>query len=335
MSALEVARIPRCDPARFGRIEAGLLARGAPRTLLVLAGLAEPALVLGRHQRGRSALDLARARARGLAVVRRSGGGRTASVGDGVLGAFLFVPAGDPLLPRGAPAPRMMHRMVRGLLAGLRATGVRGAAWFGRDFVSADGRQIGLVSQEGTEHGAVALEALVAAGRTLSVPAELVRYPAHSDPRAGGPPPATLEDLRGSPIGFTELADAIAHGYAPAHDREVAMAEGVLPEAALPPVEEDEAGLASSGLAEVPIGFVEALAASEGGRIARPRLRGDLVAPAFVLSALEADLHGAPLDLAEAGRRVDAAFRRPHAFVHGIRELRVLAEAAVAAAAAA
>ncbi|HYG67758.1 MAG TPA: hypothetical protein VD838_08870, partial [Anaeromyxobacteraceae bacterium] len=89
MSTLEVARIPRCDPVRFARIEAGLLARGWPRPLLVVAGLGEPALLVGRHQRARTAVDVALARSAGLPVARRAGGGRSVVVGDGVLGVFL------------------------------------------------------------------------------------------------------------------------------------------------------------------------------------------------------------------------------------------------------
>jgi hypothetical protein len=225
-----------------------------------------------------------------------------------------------------------MNRYLRGLLAGLRSAGARNAAWFGRDFVSAEGRQLAVVSQEGTASGGAALEAIVAISRPLPLPNEFTRYPAHRDARTGGPRPVTLEELRGKPSTFEEVASAIEQGYAAAYEREASVADRILPEAPLPPAEEDEEGFAASGLHEIPVGFAEALVALQRGRIARVRLRGDLIAPAFVMGALESDLVGVPAEPAEVGRRVDAAFRRPHAFVHGVRELRVLADAILAAA---
>lgn len=333
MPALEIARVPRCDPARFARVEAGLLARGWPAPLLLVAGLGEPAVLVGRHQRTRSAVDASRARARGLRIVRRAGGGRSLVVGDGTAGVFLYVPPGDPLVPGPLPADRMLNRLVRGLLAGLRAAGARSASYLGRDFISVDARQLAVVSQEGTESGGVALEAFVSVRRPLAVPHEFTRYPASRDPRAAGPRPVTLEEVRGGEIDFDALATALEQGYAAAHDRELARAEGVLPEAALPPAEEDEDDLVESGLVDVPIGFAEALVRHDGGLVCGPRLRGDFLAPAFVIDALEGDLEGAPPSVAEVGRRVDAAFHRPGAFLHGVRDPRTLTDAILAAAA--
>lgn len=326
MAKLEVARIPRCDPVRFTRVEAGLLARGWPRPLLVLAGLGEPALLVGRHQRASSALDLALAREHGLPVTRRAGGGRNVVVGDGILAVFLYAPPSDPLLPGGVPADRLLPRHLRGLVAGLRASGARGAAYFGRDLVSADGGQLALVAQEGTRAGGVAIEALVSLARPMPVPDAFTRYPAARDARAAGPRPVTLDDLRRSPAAFDAVAGAIEQGYLAAHDREAVRAEGLLPEAEPPPVEEEEEGLAESGLVEVPIGFVEALAAPAGGVLHRVRIRGDLLAPSFAVLELEAELEGARADRAELLVRVDAAFRRTGAFLHGAPE-RAVADA--------
>ena len=331
MPALQVARIPRCDPARFARIEAGLLAKGPPRAILVLAGLGEPVLLVGRHQRAASSVDVRAASAAGLRVARRAGGGRGLVIGDGVAGVFLWVPPGEPLAPP-VPPDRWLHRYVRGLLGGLRAAGARGAAWLGRDFVAVDGRQLAIVSQEGTAAGGVALEAFVSLGRPLAVPHPYTRYPRDRDPRTAGPRPVTLAEVAGRAVGFDALAAAIEQGYAAASDREPVPAEGILPEAELPPVEEDEAGLRASALHGVPGGFVEALVRSEGGRIGGARIRGDLIAASFGLAALEADLEGSPVDSVEIGRRVDAALRRPHAFVHCARAPQVLVDAVLEAA---
>jgi hypothetical protein len=332
MATLEVARIPRCDPVRFTRVEAGLLARGWPRPLLVVAGLGEPALLVGRHQRASAAVDVARARARGLPVTRRAGGGRNVVVGDGVLAAFLFVPPSDPLVPAPVPADRLLPRHLRGLLAGLRASGARAAGFFGRDLVSADGRQLALVAQEGTRSGGVAIEALVSVSRPMPVPDAFTRYPAARDPRAAGPRPVTLDEVRGGAIAFDVVAGAIEQGYAAAHDREVVLADGLLPELEPAPVEEAEEGLTDSGLVEVPIGFVEALAAPIAGMLHRVRLRGDVIAPAYALRELEGELEGARADRAELLVRVTAAFRRVGAFLIGAPE-RAFADALADAAA--
>jgi hypothetical protein len=82
----------------------------------------------------------------------------------------------------------------------------------------------------------------------------------------------------------------------------------------------------------VPIGFVEGLVRHDGERVIEARLRGDFLAPAFALRSLEQDLAGAPLAFAALGSRVDAAFRVPHAFLIGVRHLRVFADALLAAA---
>lgn len=331
MATLDVARLPRCDPARFSRLEAGLLATGWPRPVLLLASFTEPALLVGRHQRAASAVDPAVARARGLVPVRRAGGGRSLLVGEGAVGVFLYAPPGDRLSEPAFPPDRAMNRYVRGLLGGLRALGARGAAYFGRDFVSAEGRQLATLSQESTAAGGLAFEALVAVGRPLPVPGDLSRYPAHGDARAAGPPPVSLAELASAPPTYERVAAALEAGWCAVHGRAATPVAGALPEAALPPVEEDEAGLSESGRFEIPIGFVEALAGAAAGRLVTPRLRGDFLAPAHVVAGLEAALDGCPIDLVEVGARVDAAFHRPGAFAHGLRELRVLADAVMAA----
>jgi hypothetical protein len=50
-----------------------------------------------------------------------------------------------------------------------------------------------------------------------------------------------------------------------------------------------------------------------------------------VIRALERSLDGAPLEANDLGRRVDAAFAAPGAFVHGVRSLASFAQAALRA----
>jgi len=321
----------RCDPARFVRVEAGLLARGHPAPVLVIADFAAPALVLGRHQRAASAVDLPAARAQGVASLRRAGGGRTLLAGDGTVGLFLQTPPGMHLAAAPFPPDRTTNRYVRGLLAALRRLGARQAAWLGRDFVSAGGRQLAVVSQEATPDGAVALEAFLSVSRPLVPPPELLRARPHSDPRAGGPEAVSLAELAARTPSFDEVAAASMAGWGGPDGPAPEPFEGALPEAELPPAEEDEAGLSSSGLVEIPIGFLEALSAVAAGRLVGPRLRGDYIAPAAAVAALEAALDGAPLDAAEVGRRVNEAFHRPGAFLQGVKDLGTVAQAVVAA----
>lgn len=284
---LQVALLPSCDPARFVRAEAGLLSRGHPAPILVIAELATPALLLGRHQRATSTVDLPAARALGLAPIRRAGGGRALLAGEGVVGLFLHTPAGAPLAAAPFPPDRTTNRYVRGLLAALRSLGARQAAWFGRDFVSAGGRQLAAVAQEATQDGAVALEAFLSVARALAPPPGVLRARPHSDPRAGGPASVTLAELSGRAPGFDEVAEALMKGWGGTDGPEPVPVEGALPEADLPPAEEDEAGLSSSGPVEIPIGFLEALSAAAAGRLIGPRLRGDFIAPAATLASLE------------------------------------------------
>jgi lipoate-protein ligase A len=328
---LQVALLSRCDPGRLVRVEAGLLARGHPAPVLVIADLATPALLLGRHQRAASAVNLPAARALGLGPLRRAGGGRALLAGEGVVGLFLYTPAGAPLTAAPFPPDRTTNRYVRGLLTALRSLGARQAAWFGRDFVSAGGRRLAVVSQEGTPDGAVALEAFVSVSRPLEPPPAVLRDRPHSDPRAAGPASVSLAELAARTPGFDEVAAALMAGWGGAGGLQVEEVEGALPEVDLPPAEEDEAGLSVSGPIEIPIGFLEALTAAAAGRLVGPRLRGDFMAPAAALGALEAALDGAPLEAAEVGRRVNEAFHQPGAFLQGVTDLGTVAQAVLAA----
>ncbi len=328
---LQVALLSRCDPARFVRVEAGLLVTGHPAPILVIAEFATPGLLLGRHQRAASTVEVAAARTQGVTLLRRAGGGRTLHAGDGTIGLFLFTPPGAPLSAAPFPPDRTTNRYVRGLLAALRRLGARQAAWFGRDFVSAGGRQLAVVSQEATPDGAVALEAFLSVSQPLEPPPGLLRPRPHSDPRAGGPPAVSLAELAGRTPSFDEVAAVMMGGWVGPGQPAPEPVSGTLTEAELPPAEEDEAGLSTSGLVEIPIGFLEALSAAAVGRLVGPRVRGDFIAPATTVNALEAALEGAPIDEAEVGRRVNENFHQAGAFLQGVTGLGTVAGAVLVA----
>ncbi len=333
---LEVTALPGCAPARFAALGPALLADAEAdpnrASRLVIADMASPALVLGRHQRVASCLNAERAAASGMPLVRRAAGGRTVRVGAGTVGVLLALPKREAVAGGGLPADKLLNRGIRGLLAGLTSLGAKGGAhYFGRDFVSADSRQLAAVGQDTTASAGL-IEVLVSMREPLALPAELEGYPEHSDSRASGPPPVTLAELRGSLPPFEDVVKAITEGYARTYGFEVATLAPAAVELPLLAVEEDEAGWRESGVADVPIGFVEALVRTDGDRLTGARLRGDFMAPNFALRQLEQELVGAPLAFGDLGARVDAAFHRPGSFLLGVRELRVFADALLAAA---
>ena len=264
--------------------------------------------------------------------MRRNSGGRALRIGAGTMGVLLALPEMGALLSQPLAPSKVINRYVRGLLAGLtRAGAPEGAHFFGRDFVSAQQQQFAIVGQDNGPRAAI-FEAMVGVDSSLEVGA-LNAYLPHSDPRVGGPPHATLNGLTGKPIAFDALAEAIAAGYAEVHSAQLVRVDAPSVEAELvPPVDEDERGFSDSGVADIAIGFAEALVQHDGECVQRVRLRGDFIAPSFVMHELERALEGCPLELNALGQRVDQAFHQPGACIHGMRELRVFAEAVMAAA---
>lgn len=338
---LELLVASGCAPDRFARLEAGLLAavaQAGARPALLVAELVGQAVLLGRHQRASSALSLEAVREAGLPVHRRLGGGRAVLAGTGMLGVALALPRAGALAPLPVGPEKVINRYVRGLLAGLTlVSGTTPVHYFGRDFLSSAGAQVGLVSQDGMEEGAALLEALIPVERPLVLPPELNGYPQHGDSRASGPEPVTLADRWNERRGLEGIVERIAVGYERVYGCTVERRdlpptlEAAPPE---PPVLEEEEGWGESGVADVPIGFVEAQVRLDGSRLAGVRLRGDFIAPAFAIRALESSLVGTPLSFEAIGRKVDAVFRLPGATVLGVRSLRIFAEAVLAAASA-
>ncbi len=333
-------RLKGAAPDRVGPLGQALLDRAeAGEAGLAVVELAGRGLLLGRHQRGRSALDLARVEAEGLTASRRSGGGRALEAGEGRVAVLLALPRPDTYLASPAGADKVLNRHARGLLAALRTLTGLPVVYFGRDELvarpAAGSRALASISQDGRPSGAVLLEALVAIERGTAPPEGLDGYPPHGDAKSLGAPPTTVAELTGRPPSFDELVEAVSGGYAASHGAEVAPRPLAPRVAAAPPGPaplEDEAGLEESGVADVAIGFAEALVRHDGARVLEARLRGDFIAPAFAVRALEASLAGVELAFPAIGAKVDEAFRLPFATVLGLAKLRVLADAVLAAA---
>lgn len=334
---LQVVPLPACPPERFLRQAQGTLMRlererMAPPVLLV-AELDSEALLLGRFQRGSAALDRKAVEAAGLPVLRRNSGGRALQVGRGVVAVALVLPSMGSLLGAPLPAPRVMNRYVRGLLAGLTRLGATGGArFFGRDFVSCRSLQLAALGHDGGRQAAM-VEAFIAVERGLALAPGLSGYPEHGDPRHAGPAWEPLAAHRKAPPSFQEVVDTLARSHASTYGCLAAQRRDLVEEplGVGPAVFEEEAGFESSGVADVPIGFLEALAKESDGRITEARLRGDFMAPGALMASLESELVGCEAAFGPLGARVNEAFARPYAFTHGLAELRVFPEALLVA----
>ena len=316
---VDVAVVHECSLERFVRLEAGLMARPPGVATLVVCQLIGQGVLLGRYQR-LARFDEEAARAAGLTLSRRVGGGRALLAGQGTVGVLLAVPAGGAgLLPAVVAADKVLNRYVRGLLRGLGLLGAP-AHYFGRDFVTADHRQIGRISQDGGPDGSVLFEAVVALERNLEVPAELMPGVAAAPaPSATAPAPVALADLTCRLRRFDEVADQLALGYASTYAQERRAIEA--PEEALGPAFAP-APVGQVGPAiDIPIGIIEAELALEGDTITAVRLHGDFIATSFAIAALEAGVVGSTRDAAALAPRIDGALMQPHAAMLGLRDL--------------
>lgn len=335
--SVTIHALEACSPERFSRIGAGLLQQVEEDRVarLVVARLEGEALLLGRHQRASSALELPEVERHRLLVVRSSCGGRTVHLRQGSLGLLLALPSPGSLLLGPIGADKVLNRYVRGLNVALSRLGAgSGAHYFGRDFISAESQQLGVVSQDGTASGATLFQAIVATSSPLAVDPSLLGYPEHGDPRAFGPPWTTLDALAGAPREFAAMVEAIVEGYGGALELSFQRGPGSapLPEADVAPaVFEDEEGFEDSGVADIPIGFAEALVKAPFEPVTEVRLRGDFIVPAFVVREMERRLVGKPLEFQALGTEVDECFRLPFAALHGIRSKRIFPDAVLAA----
>ncbi|MCC6994088.1 MAG: hypothetical protein IT370_05605 [Deltaproteobacteria bacterium] len=315
---MDVAVVHECSLERFVRLEAGLMARPPGVATLVVCQLMGQGLLLGRYQRA-ARFDLEAARAAGLTLARRVGGGRALVAGQGTVGVLLAVPPGGAgLLPAVVAADKVLNRYVRGLLRGIGLLGAP-AHYFGRDFVTADHRQIGRISQDGGPDGSVLFEAVVALERNLEVAPELMPGVVPVAPSASAPAPVALADLTCRLRRFDEVADQLALGYASTYGQERAAIEAP---AEAPAPELSPAPIGPVGPAvNIPIGVLEAELALHAGTISAARLHGDFIATSFAIAALEAGLVGCPLDPGALAPRIDAALMAPHAAIVGLRDL--------------
>jgi hypothetical protein len=298
------------EPERELGVCGALLAEtGDPDGAVVAARLRGSALALGRWQPGRAG------------ALRRWTGGRATHFGDGVLCLGAIAPEPQAWLDERAqlPGPRLLNRWARGLLAGLGAMGVQ-AAYPGRDFATANGRQVAMLGLERTRSGRLLFHAVIGATRA---------HPAEPDPEFPGLPPypqtSSIEAEGGDPSQLRALARGLVQRFGLDAVESAAPEPGPLPSDPTPP------GVCGPAV-RIPIGrLCAALELSPDGCIARARLLGDWIAASSDLEALETALAGAEPSDAALEALAARWLARPGAIAIGVTDPRQIAGALRAA----
>jgi hypothetical protein len=303
MGSLTIHELYDVPPAELAARSLSWTAIRGADARLVVAVPSEEAIVIGAFQRRSELLPLGPDDAV-LSVYRRGSGGAAARAGPGTVWVQLSLARPDAIVP--CTADKVLNRYVRPLLRALTRVASRPAHYFGRDWISAAHRPVGLVAfAHDASTGEASFEALVG-----------VRAPFVLRERASfmGKEPATLEAIAGTPIDVRTVAGAIASAYR-------ALASDVREEAA-PAIAAAEPLLADdawSAVREEAIGIV-ACGRDAGGRV---RVGGELMASRDALARLEDRIAalGAGATADDVGRAVDEAFTTRGAVLFGVRSL--------------
>lgn len=320
----QIVLSPPRSAAGYAALVAGLLdAAALGRATWAVVPAKGEGVLLGRWQVAATALSDA---GRALPRARRATGGEAVHFVEGVVAFALALPDATSLLGGARiPPAKVLNRYVRPALGALAHAGLS-AGYFGRDFVTVDRRQVALASFEVDARGRALVELFVGVLAPFALPAALSGYPARA-PDAE-PPVTTLREAGRTPDAAS-LAEGVFASFPSRLGVEAERGEPPADGVALPV---DEALPArTSGPREVPIGFVEAHVALDGGVLSAVRLRGDLVATSPTIASLEQAMVGLPPSFDALGAAVDAALRAPDAALLGLREGRALPDAVLAA----
>jgi hypothetical protein len=293
--------------------------------------LTEEALVLGRYQRGAQALSDATLQS--AQVLRRSSGGACVRAGQGISYLALALRERSALIA--CPAQRLLNRNVRGVLQGLRLTGVQ-ANYFGRDFLSFAARPAVYVGWDAAEDGKVLLEFFVSDRQSCWPDPQRLAYPPRSEDPFRGQPVTTLQEAGARSSGMAVL-EKLAEGFSKNFGVEWQRSEpdsGTLPLTAAD--DPSDQRFSWSAPREEAIGFVSAgVSLDSARRVAAVRLAGDFFAHRACATTLERVLLGVTPTTEMIGRAVDAAYAHTGHDFEGVRSLKTLQEAILDAAAAA
>lgn len=282
----------------------------------------------------------------GVRLVRRQAGGRTLPFGDGFIGVSLILPhrsalfANDPC----ALAPyQVMNRYVRGILEGYKAIGVQ-AFYPGRDFITVEGRALGMVSFDTDEHGALLFEAILANTRDFSL---LPTFLEAVDPTGTIKgemltPQVTTSLARelGESLSLREVAEVLQRGYAKqfplAFEPHTYSALEVQAINAIAAREfhdgwlhqrQPRSDLNHTATAWMQLGVFEAHYSLEQDRFLKELVfSGDFIANSPALARLERDLRLCPAEWRAIDGIASAIFSQPENFILGIGKVRAIAD---------
>lgn len=295
-----------------------LVARAEP--LLMVARLSGAVASLGRWQRQASVLT---AHPLETAPVTRVTGGHAAALGEGLLAVAIVLPHRSWLVsdaPAELPASRLLNRAVRGVLVGLGLMGVS-AKYFGRDYVSVESAQAGLVGFDIAPSGVALVECVLAAEAHWWLPAHLDALPARP-PVRGVPGPGHIQNLAG--CSSARLLERVAEGYRSTFDLDT-FAEAY--DWSRVPFEAPADLPLRSTLHPTPSGFVEAQARLQNGRIAECRFHGDFNADSAGILSLQQALAGVSPAMDDIAPRMNDVYRDAGHTILGVEDLKVFATA--------
>ncbi len=310
--------------------------QGSP--ILRIARPEGEALVLGRFQRARTAVNTDACAERDLPLLRRLTGGTTALLGEGRLYLALALP--DRTSPLDCEPRQFLQRYGAGLVRGLVSLGTK-ARYYGKDLVSVEDRPVGLMSFELAEDGTALLEAVVGLERPWRPEPALSAYPARTkeDPTSAT---TTLLSEEVEDLDVDQLVDAVTESMADLleataepHEWNPLEAERIKSLSHRATVQETAEERRPAYLkpwdsrpVEEAIGFVEASVRLTQGRFLRDVwIHGDFMADSAGIEELQERLKMVPVKRRPVALVIDDVLGAPDHVIMGIRRLGSILEA--------
>jgi lipoate-protein ligase A len=301
------------------------------------------ALVLGRYQDQRSAIDFKASKERDLPVVRRLSGGTTSLLSESQIHIALAVSMEEQ--PIECEPRQFLQKYGAVVVKGLVELGLR-ARYFGQDLISIKERPAGLLSFELDGKGAALLEAILAVSRPTLPDSELVGYPTTVRENPSADAFTTLEQ-EGSEISFSRIVQGLKTASAAtldmiAKERSLTPLEKERVRSLLRKVQVDEPKSGQvppylrrfrSRAIEESIGFVEATVGVTQGRFLKDvSIHGDFMADSGGIADLEQRLRMCPIKRRQVALIIDDVLGAPDHVILGIRRLGSILEAIMDAA---
>lgn len=311
MPVVVPARLDATSPALARAADRACLdhARATGHCVLTATRLSGDVVALGRfHQRPD-------ADATGVAVWRRTTGGRACAFGDGFVRLTLAMPHRSALVgadPAALAPEQVLNRAVRGPMAALERLGAA-VLYPGRDLLTIARRPVAVLGLAVEDDGATLVDLILSLTRDAAVlPHLLDRADRAGVVRADMIDPGAVTSL-GRDVADDELLAASARGYA----ERLGVTVGDAVVLALRPSDADDAWHAARrpdprhthhAITPTAIGVLEAHAAlAPDGTLTDVRLAGDVLASASTIAALETGLRGMRPTREAAHAAVDAA----------------------------